>query len=90
MSADVEVMATIQGLARTIHDETGLYVSYSEDMHSSARAVTVSIQHRDGDGCWHDWFKGCEKPSRSEVTLEAMRDELCEYLTKARKAKEAA
>ena len=38
MSADVEVMASIQGLARTIHAETGLYVTYSEDMHSSARA----------------------------------------------------
>lgn len=90
MSDVTEVLANIQGLARTIRRETGLYVSYSEDMHPSATAATVSIQHQGDDGCWHEWFKGCETPSRSEVTLEAMRDELCEYLTKARKAKEAA
>ena len=75
-------LESIQALARTIHAETGLYVSYTEDMHPSA------IQHQDGDDYWHEWFKGCTRPSKSETTLEEMERQLADRLVAYRKQRE--
>ena len=81
-------LESIQALARTIHSETGLYVSYTEDMHPSARSATVSIQHRVGDAHWHEWFKGCTAPGKSETTLEEMERQLADRLVAYRKQRE--
>lgn len=82
-------LENIQALARTIRAETGLYVSFKEDMHVSATVATVSIQHQDGSSYWHEWFSGCTAPSQSESTLEEMERQLADWLATYRKGGEA-
>lgn len=81
-------LENIQALARTIRAETGLYVSFREDMHVSATVATVGIQHRDGSKCWHEWFSGRSMPGKSEATLEEMGRQLADWLSAYREQRE--
>lgn len=84
MTTDIdELLSSIQGLARTIHAETGLYVVYSEHLHrGGAVAVDISVEVG-GD---FRWWRGSNMPIEGhQVTLETVREQMLEWLVEQRK-----
>lgn len=73
-----DTLASIQAMARTIHEEIGVYVTYIESMHPTRTSAEVWIQLGYND---FDSFKGCDNPSlEQDVSLEIMRDRLRDWL----------
>ena len=91
MSDITEVLEGIRGLAKAIHKESGRYVAYTEDMHSTTHDVSVWIQDKYGPDAEFEVFRGSESPMAGySVTHERMREELGNWLADYRKEQEAA
>jgi len=86
-----DLLRSIQCLARTMASESGLYVTYTEHMHTHSLGAEVYVQHYDGETYRHEWFKGSTTPTlTTEVNLEEMHEAMMTWLVEHRKAKEAA
>lgn len=85
-----EIMDSIRALAKAIHKESGRYVAYSEDMHSTSNDVSVWIQSVGGPTAEFDVFRGSDRPMAGySTTHEQMRDELAGWLADYRKQEAA-
>ena len=69
-----ELLAGIQGLCRTIRDELGIYVTYTEHLHEGANEVVITINATETFG------------SPTLGSVEAVRDELVARVVKMREA----